>query len=64
MRPEADRYRPFLLRVWIREQDETLLSSIQDVETGEIRAFTDLEQLNEWLRRETSSPPRGETQHG
>jgi hypothetical protein len=40
--------------VWIREQDETLLFSVQDVESGETRAFANLEHLNEWLRRETS----------
>lgn len=52
MRPEAGRYRAFLLRVWIREEDQALLSSVRDVETGETRAFSNLDQLNEWLSRE------------
>jgi hypothetical protein len=40
----------------MRKQDKAVLSSIQDVETGETRVFASLELLNEWLRRETKWP--------
>jgi hypothetical protein len=56
VRPGADHHRAFLLRVWTREQSEGLLSSIRDVETGETHVFASLDQLDEWLRREVSSP--------
>jgi hypothetical protein len=58
VRPEADWYRAFLLRVWIHERGKALLSSVQDVETGETRVFADLDQLSEWLRREVAAPQR------
>lgn len=51
MRPGTDRHRAFLLRIWVREQDDALLSSLRDVESGETHVFATLEQLNDWLSR-------------
>ncbi len=60
MEPEADHCRAFLLRVWTREQDHALLSSVQDVETGETHVFSDLEHLSAWLRGEIRCPRGGD----
>lgn len=56
MAPDSDRYRAFLLRVWTKEPEGALLSSVRDVETGETYIFANLDQLNEWLRVVMNGP--------
>lgn len=63
MSRSAGRHRAFLLRVWAREQDETLRSSVRDVESGETRVFANLDQLNDWLRQAMNHPPSPTTTH-
>ena len=54
MSGNGTRYRAFLLKLWIPDALETkIYASIEDVATGEMRAFSDLELLCEWLRRDT-----------
>jgi hypothetical protein len=50
-------YRAYLLRVWTPAGDGDVRASIRDVETGETHAFTDLDQLTEWLRGEVRTSP-------
>ena len=54
-RQESDRYRSYLLRVWKECQASESLwrASLESAQTGELRNFTDLEALVEFLRGET-----------
>ncbi len=50
-------YRAYLLRVWTSAGDGDVRASVRDVETGETRAFADLDRLVEWLDGEVRTPP-------
>ena len=63
MARSAGRHRAFLLRVWTGEQDESLRSSVRDVESGETRVFANLDHLNDWLRQAMNHPLSPTTTH-
>ncbi|MEN8234881.1 MAG: hypothetical protein ABFR89_08185 [Actinomycetota bacterium] len=55
MEPQTTSYRAFLLRVWTQRRGTSTRASVRDVESGETKAFTNLDALHEWLDHEMTA---------
>ncbi len=53
MATSAERYRAFLLRVWVPAGGSDVHATVKDVRTSETKAFSSLPALAEWLECET-----------
>ena len=49
-------YRSFLLRVW-RQHGGRVRASVEDVDTGEVDTFDQLDELCEWLQHRVDDVP-------
>lgn len=54
MATNAERYRAFLLRVWIPAGGSNVHATVKDVQTSETNAFSSLSAFIEWLEHEMS----------
>jgi hypothetical protein len=62
----GESYRSYLLRLWKSVDGKGVQIALEEVETGQSHAFSDLDRFHRWLARETNttrtpSQPAGNT---